>query len=125
MACFSTATTLIIDVKQFDFDKRRIGIAQLEILDLQPLVDARLGDILAVLEDIKKEHQLDAMLLTAVDLSDGFNLFITPDATMQAALVRVLHIDFEGNIARRTGILLRKQLVPLLKPVMAGSDAQL
>lgn len=115
---------LMIDAKQLTIGVHRIGIAQLEILDLQRLAETRLDDILVILQDLKKEHRLDAILLTAVDLNDDFNLFITPDATMKAALAQALHIDFEGNIAKRAGVLLRKQLIPLLKAVTEGSDAQ-
>lgn len=110
--------SLAMDAKQFTFGKRRIGIAQLEILDLQRLADARSNDILVALEHTKKEHCLDAALLTAVDLKASFNLFITPDAEMRTALSEVLHVDFENHTAKKTGVLLRKQLVPLLKSVM-------
>ncbi len=110
--------SLIMDAKQFTFGKRRIGIAQLEILDLQQLADARLNDIVAALEHLKKQHHLDMILLTAVDLKERFNLFITPDAEMRTALSKVLHIDFENSIVKKNGVLLRKQLVPLLKQAM-------
>lgn len=112
--------TLTIDAKQFTIGAHRIGITQLEILGLQRLAETKLADILVVLEDMKKEHRLDAVLLTAVDLEAGFNLFISPDATMQTALAQVLHVDFEENTAKRTGVLLRKHLVPLLKSVIEG-----
>lgn len=110
--------SLTMDAKQFTFGKRRIGIAQLEILDLQRLVDTRLNDIIAALKHMKKEHQLDATLLTAVDLKERFNLFITPDSEVQTALFEVFHIVFENNTAKKTGVFLRKQLVPLLKPII-------
>lgn len=112
------ADTLAIDSKQFNMGKYRIGIAQLEVLGLQSLVDARCDDILIALERMKRENSLDAALLTAIDLEEGFNLFITPDIGLQVALSKVCHVSFENDVAKRKGILLRKQLVPLLKPVM-------
>ncbi len=108
----------LLDTKQVTIGKYKVGIAQLEILGLQQLVDVRMNDILAELKRMKKEQQLDMVLLTAVDLKEGFNLFITPDAEMRVALSEALRVDFENQTAKRTGVLLRKQLLPLLKLVI-------
>jgi len=104
-----------IDAKQFDIDKKKIGIAQLEVLNLQFLADSRHEDILAALEDVKNEYQLDAAMLTAVDLGKGFNLFITQDIGLQSVIAHALNVDFSSNVAKKEGLLLRKQLVPKLK----------
>lgn len=112
------AEILAIDAKQFTLGNLQIGIAQLEITDLQQLADTRINDILGELERMKKEHQLDAALLTAVDLKEGFNIFVTQDVTLQSGLSKALHVGFENNMAKRSGVLLRKQLVPLLKGAM-------
>lgn len=106
---------LEIDAKQFDVHKRRIGIAQLEIMHLQELAESRQSEILAALEFMKSRQQLDAVLLTAVDLAKNFTLFVTNDLSLQSDISTALQIDFQGNIAKSHGLLLRKQLVPILK----------
>jgi len=112
------ADALTIDAKQCSIGKYRIGIAQLEIMDLQRLADDRFSDIIITLERMKDEQQLDAALLTAIDLREGFNIFVTPDAALQSALSKALNVTFENNVARREGLLLRKQLIPLLKSAL-------
>jgi manganese-dependent inorganic pyrophosphatase len=112
------ADALAIDTKQLSISKYKIGIAQLEILDLQQLAVDRIGDILIALEHMKDEHRLDMSLLTAIDLKNGFNLFITSDAELQSALSKALKVTFKNNIAKRGGLLLRKQLIPLLKSAL-------
>ncbi len=109
------ANAIRIDAKQFAIGKKKIGIAQLEVLYLQKLADSRLSDILIELKNMKDQYRLDATMLTAVDLREGFNLFITQDGELQSAITNALDIGFVGNIAKRKGFLLRKQLVPKLK----------
>lgn len=104
-----------IDAKQFDIGKKKIGIAQLEVLNLQLLADSRLKEILVALENMKNEYQLDAAMLTAVDLEKGFNLFITQDIGLQSVIAAALNVNFVSNVAKKEGLLLRKQLVPGLR----------
>lgn len=106
------------DSKQFTFGGCRIGIAQLEITNLQNLVETRLDDIHAELGRMKNKHQLDAALLTGIDLKEGCNIFVTKDVIMQSALASVFQIDFEKGMSKKNGALLRKQLAPLLKRAM-------
>lgn len=113
------ADAIGIDAKQFDIGEKKIGIAQLEVLQLKSLIDNRLDEILVGLDELKNEYQLDAAMLTAIDLEEGFNLFVTQDIELQSAITNALHVSFKVNVARKDGPLLRKQLVPKLKSLIS------
>jgi len=105
---------LYSDYKEFLFNSRRIGIVQLEVIQLNTLVKNYLDQILAVLDDLKKKHNLEFLFLTAVDLEQGFNLFVTNDTSTQSLLSRIFKIQFKKNIGKKEGMLLRKQITSSL-----------
>ncbi|MBU1018187.1 DHH family phosphoesterase [Patescibacteria group bacterium] len=102
------------DYKEFLFNSRRIGIVQLEVIQLNTLVQNYLDQILAVLNDLKEKHSLEFIFLTAIDLEQNFNLFITDDSDSQLLLSKIFKIKFKKNIGKKEGMLLRKQVIPLL-----------
>ena len=52
--------------------------------------------------------------LTSCDLEKDFNLFVTSDKEMQELLEKIFKVDFKDNVARRDGLILRKEIIPLV-----------
>jgi inorganic pyrophosphatase/exopolyphosphatase len=91
------------------------GIAQLEIVDAGIFVKNNLEEIKSSLETMKSERKLDFVCLSAIDVLDGYNVFICIDADTRKVLEKVLGVTFNKDIARREGIIMRKEIIPLLR----------
>ena len=103
------------DFAWFQFGEKKIGIAQLEIMDAQAVVEARGQEILDVLVSLKAKDGLDDLFASFIDLGEGRNFFITGSPAMQAKLQDVLDVEFKGPVAVRLGFIMRKEIAPLLK----------
>lgn len=103
------------DFAWFQLGNQKIGIAQMEMMDVKPLLEARKDEILNILEDLKLKDQLDKIFISFIDLGESFNAFLTKDHDMQSWLSRTLDIQFTDDIAFRPNFIMRKEIVPLLK----------
>lgn len=106
------------DFAWFTLGTKRVGIAQLEVLNAGNVVSERSEEILHVLEELKKLKQLDFIFQNTVDLSTGKGIFVTADPEAQDVLTRLFGLHFSGVTSVREKFILRKQLVPLLKEVL-------
>ncbi len=106
---------LIGDFKDFEINGEKIGIAQLEIIDLDDFIKENLQKVKELLSEIQKEKEVKYIFLTCVDLEKGFNVFITDDVETQNILEKVFKAKFKESAAKKTGIIMRKEIVSLLK----------
>jgi inorganic pyrophosphatase/exopolyphosphatase len=79
------------------------------------LINERGGEIIQVLEIIKKEMALDFIFQNTIELEDAKTFFVTQDFETQKLLEKVLKVQFTGMVAQRSDLIMRKQIVPLLK----------
>ncbi|MFA6424035.1 MAG: DHHA2 domain-containing protein [Candidatus Magasanikbacteria bacterium] len=103
------------DLAWFDIGDKKIGIAQIEMIGAQDLIDKRVVEIVNILQYIKNNKKFDYIFLNAVELEQVYNIFVTGDIDSKTLLEKVLGIEFVGNAAKRSNLIMRKQLVPLLK----------
>ncbi len=103
------------DFAWFVMGNRKVGIAQVEIIGADDLIKNRIDDILQTLNKIKSEMELDYIFQNTIELEQGKNLFITSDTETQSLLEKVLNVKFSGSVAERPNLIMRKQIVPLLK----------
>jgi manganese-dependent inorganic pyrophosphatase len=96
-------------------DGTNVGIAQLEIVESEKLVNERLQEIEEVLLVEAKEKSLDIVFLTCVDVMEECNTFVAVDEISRKLLEETLGITFSGKTARRKGILMRKEIAPMLR----------
>lgn len=89
--------------------------AQLPESFWKELVTERELEILQILNTIKEERDLDSIFQSTFELEDEKNFFVTDDDEMKKLLEKALGIEFAYNIAIREGLIMRKQIVPLLK----------
>jgi manganese-dependent inorganic pyrophosphatase len=103
------------DFAWFIMGGKKVGIAQIEIIGADNLIKERLNDIIQTLEKIKSQMGLDYIFQNTIELEEIKNLFIAKDADTQAVLEKALGIRFSGSVAERPNLIMRKQIVPLIK----------
>lgn len=103
------------DFAWFEMGRKKVGIAQIEMIGAKELATERELEILQILNTIKEERDLDSIFQSTLELEDEKNFFVTDDDEMKKLLGKVLGIEFAYNIAIREGLIMRKQIVPLLK----------
>lgn len=103
------------DFTWFVIGGKKVGIAQIEIIGAKKLLDERGTEIIQVLEKIKREMDLDFVFQNTIELEDGKNFFVAQDVETQTLLGKVLDVQFAGDVAERPDLIMRKQIVPLLK----------
>ena len=85
------------------------------------MIGGREIEILHILNMIKKEKGLDFVFQNVLELEDEKNFFVTDSVEMKGLLENVLGMKFIDNVARRKGLIMRKQIVPLLKEKLEAS----
>lgn len=103
------------DFATFDFNRRKIGIGQLEILHVEEFIKRHNMSIEKALLKIKKKKLLDIIFLSNIDIEKANTTFIVVDDMSKNLLEKTLQISFKKGIAQKRRILMRKTLVPLIK----------
>ncbi|MDQ7814352.1 MAG: DHH family phosphoesterase [Patescibacteria group bacterium] len=108
------------DFAWFEMGAKKVGIAQLEIIGAKKLINERYEEILQSLEKIKTDINLDFIFLNLIELENARNYFVTHEEGTKMLLEKVLSVRFAGNVAERPDVIMRKQIVPLLKAAFEG-----
>lgn len=103
------------DFAWFVMGDKKVGIAQVEMIGAKKLVNERNGEIIQVLEKIKKEMSLDFIFQNTIEFENTKNFFVAQDSGTKKLLEKVLNVQFAGVVAERPNLIMRKQIVPLLK----------
>jgi len=103
------------DFAWFELGGKKVGIAQIEMIGAKDLVEKREEEIISELKKINKEKKLDFVFLNIMDLEDCFNLMVTFDEKTKKLIETALGLKFSENLAERESLIMRKQIVPLLK----------
>ena len=99
----------------FTFGNGRVGIAQLEIIGAERFVNNNSQKINNLLRRMKKEKNLDYAFLTCIDVEKGINVFLSIDDKTERLLSPILKLKFENGTAKRKGVIMRKEITPLIK----------
>ena len=92
-----------------------LGIAQFEGFDLEYIINNKIQDIKSVLKMLKEEHKLQHIFLSAPDIKNSYNTFVTVDEETKLLLESTLSLSFnEEGVAKNDKLFLRKQILPLL-----------
>lgn len=103
------------DFATFDFNNTKIGIGQLEIINVKGFINSRLKEIEDVLKKIKADKSLDVIFLSTIDLEQASNTFVVIDRPSKELLEKSLKVSFRENIANKKGIMMRKTITPLVR----------
>ena len=111
-----------IETAIFEMGDKRLGIVQLEMVGSESLVVNRYDEILEILDRLREQNKLDVIFLTVLDIEKKLNRFVTADSVAQALLTEALGVTFTGNTAVREGIIMRKEIIPLIKKSVVRPD---
>jgi manganese-dependent inorganic pyrophosphatase len=103
------------DFARFQFGGESIGIAQIEMVGAQQLIDTRSEEILVVIQQLGKEFDLDHTFISLVDVEEEATFMLSMSAKTRDLVGRALGLSFEANPLRRPGLILRKEITPLLR----------
>jgi len=103
------------DFAWFTMGKKKIGIAQIEMIGSKKLLQERINEILETLKVLQEKMDLDYIFQNTIELEEIKNFFVTSDPKSQKLLEKILKLKFTNNIAERSSLIMRKEIVPLLK----------
>lgn len=98
-----------------NFGSYKLGTAQIEMIGGKELAESRKNEIITELKKIMVDQNLNFVFLTIIDLEANQNIIVAPTKEIEKILSKVLNIEFIDQIAVRPGLIMRKEIVPLLK----------
>ncbi len=112
----ATARDLITrDYKAFEMNGNKVGINQLEMVDISVL-DSRVDEIMQDMQDMKKEEGLHTMIVLLTDImKEGSTLLTVSDD--ESKIETAFDMKLEKSKMWMDGVLSRKkQIIPFLQP---------
>ncbi|MFA5154928.1 MAG: DHHA2 domain-containing protein [Patescibacteria group bacterium] len=103
------------DFAWFVLEGKRIGVAQLEIIGAEQLISGRLPEIIAELGRLKADLNLDYVFQNTIELEQTGNYLVALDRATEKILTRALNLQFSNQVAKRQKLIMRKQIMPLIK----------
>ena len=104
----------------YKFKRAMTGLAQLEIIDASKFVDKNSADILRDLRKLAIKYEAKYMILSVIDVNTAQNIFIVSNEESEKLLKETLNLEFEEGICFSDGIIMRKELVPMLHAHIEG-----
>lgn len=91
-----------------------VGIVQLEMSGSDKLLK-EVPQIISILDKLKTERELERIFLTISDLKKSVNLFVADNPETRKIIETILNVKFDNNLAVRPGLIMRKEIWPILK----------
>lgn len=104
----------------YKFKRALTGLAQLEIVDAAKFIDKNASDLVRDLRKLNTKYDAKYMMLSVIDVNEAHNIFVVPNEESQKMLESLLNLSFEEGIAFSEGIIMRKELVPMLHAQIEG-----
>lgn len=103
------------DFKNFDMHGTKVGIGQLEVVDLS-VFDDKKEDLLKAMQDLKQKEGYDTVLLLLTDIMAMGSQILVSSSSMQN-IQKAWDIEVNNNQFYLDGCLSRKkQVIPFLEP---------
>ncbi|MGD0729457.1 MAG: DHHA2 domain-containing protein [Candidatus Micrarchaeaceae archaeon] len=115
---FNSIGSALDDLGISEMNKKRVGIIQLEIVNLRKFVNSNIKEIEKELRKIKISQKLDYLFLTCIDVEKYFNEFVCVDENTKKLLEAALKIRFKNSSATLNRIIMRKEIAPKLKKLI-------
>jgi len=115
----STPRELVLrDFKDFNMGSAKVGVGQLEVVDLSVFDDMK-DALFDAMKELKEEGSRDSVLLLLTDImQEGSQLLVCSDTP--AKIEEAFDISLEDNQAWLKGVMSRKkQVIPFLEKVFA------
>lgn len=99
----------------FDYNNSKMTIGQLEVANVEDFLVKNKYKINRILETIRIEKQIEYIFINCVDILNGFNIILTLDDKTTKILEKTFNLSFENNFAKTPHLILRKELIEVLK----------
>ena len=113
---------LLEDFKAFQFKNKKVGIAQLEIINPNQYIKNNLSEIIKILSEIKKQKFIDYIFLNSLDLEGAGNTLVAVDEDIIKLLESILNIKFINHLAVADRLIMRKEIAPLMQSFFETSN---
>ncbi|MCL2383557.1 MAG: DHH family phosphoesterase [Oscillospiraceae bacterium] len=110
---------IIAEIK-IPFSNKSLAISQLELVDVKEFIDKNIKDIKQVLGEVKKEKKLEYIFLNCIDIFNGYNMIISESKGTAELLEDVLNIESNNGTIVTNQIMMRKEIVSLMKEKWEG-----
>lgn len=110
------------DFAWFSIANKKVGIAQIEMIGAKKLLNERGDEIIQALNKLKKALSLDIVFQNTIELEEGKNFFVAQDEEAKKILEKTFGIKFFGSVAERPNLIMRKQIVPLVKEAIIQAN---
>lgn len=100
------------------FNEKKVGVAQIEITDLEITLEKLKDNLIDVLNKLKDENNLDYIFFTGIDIFEGFNIFYTVDSESKSLFSKALNIPQLNSGYKTDSIIMRKQIWPKLESIL-------
>jgi manganese-dependent inorganic pyrophosphatase len=117
------STIFHVHLANFNLNKKKLTVVQLEIINVNQFVSKNMDQIKKLLKKIKVRNKSDYILLTCIDVEMLFNKFICIDIASEKLVSDALNVKFSKSIAKRNGVIMRKEIVPKIKDFLSSHDA--
>lgn len=104
----------------YKFKRAITGIAQLEIIDTHKFIEKNQEDLLKSLRKLANKYEAKYLALSIIDVNEGHNIFLAEDQDSQNLLQKTLNLEFNNGVAYTYGLIMRKELVPILHAHIEG-----
>lgn len=104
----------------YKFKRALTAISQLEIVEAGKFVEKNSTDLLRDLRKLANKYEAKHIILSMIDVNEGHNIFLAPEEQDQKILVDTLNVEFTDGIGFTEGIIMRKELVPILHAHIEG-----
>lgn len=95
-----------------EFGGEKVGIAQLEVVELPGLLNLTNKLLINFLHEKIRVEKLDYVLFTGIDVYEGFNILVTADEKSEKFFSKVLGIEKIGEGYKTKEIIMRKEIWP-------------
>ncbi len=109
------------DFADFTLGGKKVGIAQIEMIGAKRLLDDREGEVVHELDKLKDNMRLDFVFMNMIDLEEGTNYFVVSEEVTRNLLRKALALHFEGDVAEGSVLMMRKQIVPIMKEALENT----
>jgi inorganic pyrophosphatase/exopolyphosphatase len=103
------------NLKSTVFGGKNVSIFQIEIIGVKQFVKKNIREINDFLNTVSRENGFDHVFLTCVDLEEGENTFVATQTATAKMLSDILGVKFSHNVAQYNKIIMRKEIMPLVK----------
>lgn len=93
---------------------KMVSIAQIEMINAEDFINQYKYDLLKTLTQIKNKTNAEIIFISFVELEKGVNIFLSPDEYSKQVISSIFQLEFSDGVASRNGLILRKEIVPLL-----------